>query len=151
MLATPGPNGDAVLEAAVIKAAMAGLVAPRHHVVVLQQIHSDLCVKVIRITTVLVCRVAWCASEVQVLEAAVMKAAMAGLAAPRHHFGSAATDTQRPVREGGWGIAQKQCGWMIRVAAALACCSLRCACGNTNLLKACGHSMTTILEQSCVL
>jgi hypothetical protein len=35
-----------VLEAAVIKAAMAGLVAPRHHVVVLQQIHNDLCVKV---------------------------------------------------------------------------------------------------------
>jgi hypothetical protein len=46
MLATPGPNGDAVLEAAVIKAAMAGLVAPRRHVVVLQQIHNDLCVKV---------------------------------------------------------------------------------------------------------
>ena len=46
MLATPGPNGDAVLEAAVIKAALAGLVAPRHHVVVLQQIHNDLCVKV---------------------------------------------------------------------------------------------------------
>jgi hypothetical protein len=46
MLATPGPNGDAVLEAAVIKAAMAGLVAPKHHVVVLQQIHNDLCVKV---------------------------------------------------------------------------------------------------------
>ncbi|KAF6256488.1 Pyruvate/Phosphoenolpyruvate kinase-like domain-containing protein [Scenedesmus sp. NREL 46B-D3] len=45
MLATPGPNGDAVLEAAVIKAAMAGLVAPKHHVVVLQQIHNDLCVK----------------------------------------------------------------------------------------------------------
>jgi hypothetical protein len=48
MLATPGPNGDAVLEAAVIKAAMAGLVAPKHHVVVLQQIHNDLCVKVRR-------------------------------------------------------------------------------------------------------
>ncbi|WIA20834.1 hypothetical protein OEZ85_005187 [Tetradesmus obliquus] len=46
MLATPGPNGDAVLEAAVIKAALAGLVAPRHHVVVLQQIHNDLCVKI---------------------------------------------------------------------------------------------------------
>jgi hypothetical protein len=46
MLATPGPNGDAVLEAAVVAAARAGLVAPRHHVVVLQQIHDDFCVKV---------------------------------------------------------------------------------------------------------
>ncbi|WIA41090.1 hypothetical protein OEZ86_004721 [Tetradesmus obliquus] len=46
MLATPGPNGDAVLEAAVVAAARAGLVAPRHHVVVLQQIHEDFCVKV---------------------------------------------------------------------------------------------------------
>jgi hypothetical protein len=46
MLATPGPNGDAVLEAAVVSAARAGLVRPRHHVVVLQQIHEDFCVKV---------------------------------------------------------------------------------------------------------
>uniref|UniRef100_A0A383WJV2 Pyruvate kinase n=2 Tax=Tetradesmus obliquus TaxID=3088 RepID=A0A383WJV2_TETOB len=46
MLATPGPNGDAVLEAAVVAAARAGLVAPRHHVVVLQQVHDDFCVKV---------------------------------------------------------------------------------------------------------
>jgi hypothetical protein len=46
MLATPGPNGDAVLEAAIVAAAAAGLVAPRHHVVVLQQIHEDFCVKV---------------------------------------------------------------------------------------------------------
>eukprot|EP00878_Enallax_costatus_P008141 GHUV01008513.1.p1 GENE.GHUV01008513.1~~GHUV01008513.1.p1 ORF type:complete len:786 (+),score=206.32 GHUV01008513.1:278-2635(+) len=47
MLATPGPNGDAVLEAAIIQAAAAGLVAPRGHVVVLQQIHDDFCVKVL--------------------------------------------------------------------------------------------------------
>lgn len=46
MLATPGPNGDAVLECAIVAAAAAGLVAPRHHVVVLQQIHEDFCVKV---------------------------------------------------------------------------------------------------------
>lgn len=46
MLATPGPNGDAVLESAIVAAAAAGLVAPRHHVVVLQQIHEDFCVKV---------------------------------------------------------------------------------------------------------
>lgn len=46
MLATPGPNGDAVLESAIVAAAKAGLVAPRHHVVVLQQIHEDFCVKV---------------------------------------------------------------------------------------------------------
>jgi hypothetical protein len=46
MLATPGPNGDAVLESAIVAAASAGLVAPRHHVVVLQQIHEDFCVKV---------------------------------------------------------------------------------------------------------
>lgn len=46
MLATPGPNGDAVLEAAIMIAAAAGLVAPRGHVVVLQQVHNDLCVKV---------------------------------------------------------------------------------------------------------
>lgn len=46
MLATPGPNGDAVLEAAVVQAARGGLVAPRHHVVVLQQVHDDFCVKV---------------------------------------------------------------------------------------------------------
>jgi hypothetical protein len=49
MLATPGPNGDAVLEAAVVSAARAGLVAPKHHVVVLQQIHDDFCVKVGRL------------------------------------------------------------------------------------------------------
>lgn len=46
MLATPGPNGDAVLESAIVAAATAGLVAPRHHVVVLQQVHEDFCVKV---------------------------------------------------------------------------------------------------------
>jgi hypothetical protein len=46
MLATPGPNGDAVLESAIVAAAAAGLVAPQHHVVVLQQIHDDFCVKV---------------------------------------------------------------------------------------------------------
>jgi hypothetical protein len=46
MLATPGPNGDAVLESAIVAAAAAGLLAPRHHVVVLQQIHEDFCVKV---------------------------------------------------------------------------------------------------------
>lgn len=46
MLATPGPNGDAVLESAILAAAAAGLVAPQHHVVVLQQIHEDFCVKV---------------------------------------------------------------------------------------------------------
>lgn len=46
MLATPGPNGDAVLESAIVAAATAGLVAPRHHVVVLQQVHDDFCVKV---------------------------------------------------------------------------------------------------------
>lgn len=46
MLATPGPNGDAVLETAIVQAAEAGLVAPRGHVVVLQQVHDDFCVKV---------------------------------------------------------------------------------------------------------
>lgn len=46
MLATPGPNGDAVLESAIMACAAAGLLAPRHHVVVLQQVHDDFCVKV---------------------------------------------------------------------------------------------------------
>ncbi|KAF6256497.1 hypothetical protein COO60DRAFT_99442 [Scenedesmus sp. NREL 46B-D3] len=51
MLATPGPNGDAVLEAAVVAAARAGLVGPKHHVVVLQQIHEDFCVKVMSLNS----------------------------------------------------------------------------------------------------
>jgi hypothetical protein len=46
MLATPGPNGDAVLESAILASAAAGLLSPGHHVVVLQQIHEDFCVKV---------------------------------------------------------------------------------------------------------
>jgi hypothetical protein len=46
MLATPGPNGDAVLEGAVLRAASAGLVGPRGHVVVLQQIGEDYALKV---------------------------------------------------------------------------------------------------------
>eukprot|EP00775_Hariotina_reticulata_P009310 gene9310-9475_t len=46
MLATPGPNGDAVLETAVVASARSGLVGARGHVVVLQQIHDDFCVKV---------------------------------------------------------------------------------------------------------
>ena len=46
MLATPGPNGDAVLEGAVLRAASAGLVQPRGHVVVLQQIGEDYALKV---------------------------------------------------------------------------------------------------------
>lgn len=35
-----------MLESAIVAAATAGLVAPRHHVVVLQQVHEDFCVKV---------------------------------------------------------------------------------------------------------
>jgi hypothetical protein len=46
MLAAPGANGDAVLETAVVASARSGLVGARGHVVVLQQIHDDVCVKV---------------------------------------------------------------------------------------------------------
>jgi len=49
MLATPGPNGDAVLEGAVLRAASAGLVQPRGHVVVLQQIGEDYALKIMSV------------------------------------------------------------------------------------------------------
>ena len=44
-----GPNGDCELESAILASASLGMVEKGHHVVVVQQIHDDLCVKV-RIT-----------------------------------------------------------------------------------------------------
>lgn len=46
MLATPAPNGDAVLEAAIVGAAREGFVRPGGHVVCVQQVHEDFCVKI---------------------------------------------------------------------------------------------------------
>lgn len=41
-----GPNGDAVLEAAILAAALVGLVKAGHHVVIIQQIGEDFGIKV---------------------------------------------------------------------------------------------------------
>ncbi len=46
MLATPGPTSDAVLEAAIVQAALQGLVKPNGHVIIMQQIATDFAVKV---------------------------------------------------------------------------------------------------------
>lgn len=49
MLATPGPSSEAVLEHAIAKAAKMGVVAPGSHVVCIQQVHEEFCVKVISV------------------------------------------------------------------------------------------------------
>lgn len=49
MLAAPSPNGDAVLEEAILVAAQVGLVKPHQHVVCVQRIHEDFCVKIVSV------------------------------------------------------------------------------------------------------
>lgn len=51
MLATPSPNGDAVLEEAISMAAYSGLVQPHQHVVCVQRIHDDFCVKIVAVNS----------------------------------------------------------------------------------------------------
>ncbi|KIY95248.1 hypothetical protein MNEG_12714 [Monoraphidium neglectum] len=49
MLATPQPNGDAILEEAIAVAAGMGIVKANDHVVAVQRVHEDFCVKIITI------------------------------------------------------------------------------------------------------
>lgn len=49
MLAAPSPNGDAVLEEAISTSARMKLVKPNDHVVVVQRIHDDFCVKILSV------------------------------------------------------------------------------------------------------
>lgn len=46
VLAAPSPSGDQLLDEAVAMACRAGLVKPHDHVVCVQRIHEDFCVKV---------------------------------------------------------------------------------------------------------
>lgn len=46
MLATPQPHGDAVLGEAISMAGKLGIVKPHNHVVAVQRIHDDFCVKI---------------------------------------------------------------------------------------------------------
>lgn len=46
MLATPQPHGDAVLGEAISMAGRLGIVKPNNHVVAVQRIHDDFCVKI---------------------------------------------------------------------------------------------------------
>eukprot|EP00877_Chromochloris_zofingiensis_P009758 jgi/Chrzof1/5035/Cz15g09100.t1_PYK1[v5.2] len=52
MLATPQPHGDAVLEEAILMAARMGIVKPHNHVVAVQRIHDDFCVKIVSVDAV---------------------------------------------------------------------------------------------------
>ncbi|MEW5297257.1 MAG: hypothetical protein WDW36_000480 [Sanguina aurantia] len=49
MLAAPSPSGDALLEEAVAVAGRMGLVKPHDHVVCVQRIHDDFCVKIVAV------------------------------------------------------------------------------------------------------
>lgn len=49
MLATPQPHGDAVLSEAIMAAARMGIVKPHNHVVAVQRIHDDFCVKIVSV------------------------------------------------------------------------------------------------------
>lgn len=82
MLATPGPNGDAVLEGAVLRAAAGGLVAPRGHVVVLQQIGEDYALKVGVVGWV---GVGWCGRQRVVCGRACRTLTYPVVVCPGHH------------------------------------------------------------------
>jgi pyruvate kinase len=49
ILATPQPHGDTVLEEAVAVASRMGIVKPHDHVVAVQRIHDDFCVKIVSV------------------------------------------------------------------------------------------------------
>ncbi|GBF87464.1 pyruvate kinase [Raphidocelis subcapitata] len=49
ILATPSPSGDAILDEAVACAARMGIVHPQDHVVAVQRVHADYCVKIISV------------------------------------------------------------------------------------------------------
>lgn len=49
MLATPQPHGDAVLGEAISAASRLGIVKPNNHVVAVQRIHEDFCVKIVSV------------------------------------------------------------------------------------------------------
>ncbi|KIY96291.1 pyruvate kinase [Monoraphidium neglectum] len=49
MLATPQPHGDAVLEEAILVAARLGILKPHNHVVAVQRVHEDFCVKIVSV------------------------------------------------------------------------------------------------------
>lgn len=49
MLATPQPHGDAVLGEAISAASRLGIVGPNNHVVAVQRIHEDFCVKIVSV------------------------------------------------------------------------------------------------------
>ncbi|EFJ40338.1 cytosolic pyruvate kinase [Volvox carteri f. nagariensis] len=49
VLAAPSPSGDQLLQEAVVMASRVGLVKPHDHVVCVQRIHDDFCVKIISV------------------------------------------------------------------------------------------------------
>lgn len=49
MLATPQPHGDAILGEAIMAASRMGIVKPNNHVVAVQRIHEDFCVKIVSV------------------------------------------------------------------------------------------------------
>ncbi len=49
MLATPQPQGDAVLGEAISAASRLGIISPHNHVVAVQRIHEDFCVKIVSV------------------------------------------------------------------------------------------------------
>eukprot|EP00878_Enallax_costatus_P018273 GHUV01019230.1.p1 GENE.GHUV01019230.1~~GHUV01019230.1.p1 ORF type:complete len:547 (+),score=119.51 GHUV01019230.1:802-2442(+) len=49
MLATPQPHGDTVLSEAISAASRMGIVNPNNHVVAVQRIHEDFCVKIVSV------------------------------------------------------------------------------------------------------
>lgn len=49
VLAAPSPSGDQLLHEAVVMAGRVGLVKPHDHVVCVQRIHDDFCVKIISV------------------------------------------------------------------------------------------------------
>jgi hypothetical protein len=49
MLAAPQPHGDAVLEEAIAIASRMGVIKAHDHVVVVQRVHEDFCVKIVSV------------------------------------------------------------------------------------------------------